>query len=221
MNMKELKVGDYVKTKKGIKTPDSEYQLMDGWQGKVTEIQKEARLVEIEWDTQTLLDTSYEYLHDMIKGGYDHELIFLTIDELELTTKRPASAEEKAQLEAKIYWIDFYDSKEKNKAYGELFKGISISDDYGFYQKWEEYLSENLKFPFMTEVAESERGGLKIETKIKLLDLNDYEDMYGVFGIGKYEMGSITTPICNLEAVDKKSKNYELLRDYVVWFANR
>ncbi|MCG3161995.1 MAG: hypothetical protein JMDDDDMK_03223 [Acidobacteria bacterium] len=28
-------------------------------------------------------------------------------------------------------------------------------------------------------------------------------------------------PLCDLEATGKKSKNYQLLRDYVVWFANR
>ncbi|NSW90944.1 MAG: hypothetical protein HPY74_09810 [Firmicutes bacterium] len=28
-------------------------------------------------------------------------------------------------------------------------------------------------------------------------------------------------PLCDLEASDKKSKNYELLNDYSVWFANR
>ncbi len=68
---------------------------------------------------------------------------------------------------------------------------------------------------------ETDRGGLKFGTKIKLLDLDDYDDMYGIFGIGKGEMGAVTFPICNLEATNKASKNYEFLRNYVVWFANR
>ena len=68
---------------------------------------------------------------------------------------------------------------------------------------------------------ETERGGLRYGTKFKLLALNDYDDMRGIFGIGKGEMGAVTFPICNLEATDKESKNYELLRNYVVWFANR
>ncbi len=42
--------------------------------------------------------------------------------------------------------------------YRELFKGIRPSDTYGLFEKWEEYLGGNLKFPFEVEVAESDRG---------------------------------------------------------------
>lgn len=220
LNISRLKLGAYVKVKKGTKAPDFDYQLMNGWQGKVTEINIENGIIEIEWDTQTLLETPYDYLHDIINQGYDYELMNLSIDDLELTTKRISSAKEKIELESKIYWIDLYDGKEKNREYGILFKGISTTDYYRLYEKWEDYLSKNLQFPFETEVVESERGGLKIGTKIKLLDLDGYEDMYGILGIGKSQSGSITYPICNLEATNKKTKNYELLRDYVVWFAN-
>lgn len=215
-----IKIGDYVRVKKGIKAPDFDYQLMDGWQGKVTEIHKENNTIEIEWDTRTLLETPYQYLHDIINHGYDYELMNLLVDEIELINKREKSEEEELELDSKIYWIDFYDSQEKNKNYGQIFKGVSTSDYHGRYQKWEEYLSANLEFPFEVEVAETERGSLKIGTKIKLLDIDDYDEMYGIFGIGKYEMGAITFPICNLEAVDKNSSNYELLKDYVIWFAN-
>lgn len=123
-------------------------------------------------------------------------------------------------LNSKIYWIDLYDEQEINEKYGEIFKGISPSDYYELYEKWKDYLSNELSFPFEVEVVESMRGGLKIGTKIKLLDLDDYDDMYGIFGIGKSEMGAVTFPICNVEATDEKSNNYELLRDYVIWFAN-
>lgn len=220
LDISTIKIGDYVKVKNGIKAPGFDYQLMGGWQGKVTEIQTESKIVQIEWDMKTLLDTPYDYLHDIISQGYDHELMNLYIDELEIAKKRETSNEDKLSLESRIYWIDMYEIKEKDQEYGEIFKGISPRDEFGLYQKWEEYLGSHLKFPFEVEVAESTRGGLKIGTKIKLLDLDDYEDRYGIFGIGKYEYGAITFPICNLEATDKESRNYELLRDYVIWFAN-
>jgi hypothetical protein len=120
-----------------------------------------------------------------------------------------------------LYWIDFYGVQEVDEHYAEIFKDVDVENEYALLDKWEEYLSQTLQFPFETEVAETERGGLKIGTKIKLLALDDYDEMYGVFGVGKGAMGAVTYPICNLEAVDKKSENYELLRDYVVWFANR
>ena len=57
LNIEEIKIGDYVKVKNGIKSPDFEYQLMDNWQGKIVEIQKSENLVDIEWDSETLLNT--------------------------------------------------------------------------------------------------------------------------------------------------------------------
>ena len=35
LRINEIKIGDYVKVKKGIRAPDFEYQLMDNWQGVV------------------------------------------------------------------------------------------------------------------------------------------------------------------------------------------
>ena len=102
-----------------------------------------------------------------------------------------------------------------------IFKGVDVGDEYALLERWEEHLDKELQFPFEVEVAETERGGLKLGTKFKLLALDEYDDKYGIFGIGKGEMGSITVPICNLEATDKESENYELLSNYVVWFANR
>ncbi len=220
LSIKEIKLRDYVKVKKGIKSPDFEYQLMGDWQGKVIGIQKENDLVEIKWDTQTLLNTPYEYLNDIIKQGYDYEIMNLLVTDLELANKRAASDEEKAKLGSKIYWIDFYDDEKKNRRYAKLFEGINVLYNHELYQRWEEYLSEHLNFPFEVEVSEPQRGEIREGEKIKLLDIEDYDDMYGIFGIGKHERDAIVFPICDLEATDKKSKNYELLRDYVIWFAN-
>ena len=48
-----------------------------------------------------------------------------------------------------------------------------------------------------------------------------YEDPYGLLGRGTYNKETVIFPICDLEALDENSKNYELLKDYCVWFANR
>lgn len=221
LDINTISIGQYVKVKNGIKAPDLDYQLMDDWQGKVTAILKDDRLIEIEWDIKTLLNTPYQYLHDIISNGYDHQVMTLSLDELVSSTKRAFTRHEKSTLYAKLYWIDFYSIQEVDEFYAELFKGVDVEDEYALLDKWEEHLSQMLNFPFETKVAETDRGGFKIGTRIKLLDLDDYDDKYGIFGIGKGETGAVTFPICNLEATDKESKNYELLRNYVVWFANR
>ena len=223
MRIEEVKIGDYVKVKKGIKAPDFDYQLMDDWQGKITEIHKKENVVEITWDSQTLLNTPEKYLVDLVKEGYDYEIMNLDISELEKAKRRDTSIDRKgvqSKLEAKLFWIELYEEEEKSNKYSKIFQGIKLGDYNQLYQKWEEYLSENLEFPIATKVVESERGRIRNGAKIKLLDIEDYDDMYGVFGIGKYEREAVTFPICNLEATNKKSKNYELLRDYAIWFAN-
>ena len=144
----------------------------------------------------------------------------LSLDDVEICQKREASAAEQSKLESIIYWIDFYDSREENEKYSQVFEGVSPGDYHSMYQRWEEHLTAKLKFPFEVEVAEYERGGLRVGTKIKLLDFDSYDEMYGILGIGKYEMGAITFPLCNVQAVDKNSENYKLLRAYVIWFAN-
>jgi hypothetical protein len=47
LSINRIKVGDYVKVKKGVKDPDFESQFLEGWQGEITDIQKEEALVEI------------------------------------------------------------------------------------------------------------------------------------------------------------------------------
>lgn len=223
LKIEEINIGDYVKVKEGTKAPDFEYQLMDNWQGKVVDIQKEDNLIEIEWDSETLLNTPEQYLRDLIQEGYDYEIMTLEVSELERANRRDNSSqrrEVKAKLDAKLYWIELFDEEEKSIKYGKLFQGIKLDNYNDLYQKWEEYLSENLEFPIITKVVETERGRIRNGAEIKLLDIEGYDDMYGIFGIGKYEREAVTFPICNLEAIDKKSKNYELLRDYAIWFAN-
>lgn len=221
LNINTIKLGQYVKVKTGIKAPDFEYQLMDDWQGKVTEILKTDGLIEIEWDVKTLLNTPYQYLYDTISNGYDYELMTLNIEELLSIKKRTVTAKEQSDLNAKLYWIDFYDVQEIDEAYAEIFEGVDVEDEFALLKRWKEHLNETLQFPFETEVVETERGGLRFGTKIKLLALDDYDDMYGIFGTGKSEMGTVTFPICNLEATNQASDNYELLNNYVIWFANR
>ncbi len=223
LNIEKIKIGDYVKVKKGVKAPDFEYQLMDNWQGKVVSIQKNERLIEIELDFETLLNTPKKYLKDLIKEGYDYDRMILEISELEQANKRDNSAQRKdvkSKLNAKLYWIELFEEEDKSIKYGELFQGINLDNYNDLYQKWEEYLSENLEFPIETKVVELERGRIRNGAKIKLLDIEDYDDIYGILGIGKHEREAVSFPICNLEAINKKSKNYELLRDYVIWFAN-
>jgi len=117
----EIKIGDYVKVKKGIKAPDFEYQYMDDWQGKVIGIQKKEQLIDIEWDSQTLLNKPEKYLKDIVKEGYDYEIMTLELADLERANRRDNSsqrADVKSTIDAKLYWIELYEEEEKSLTYG-------------------------------------------------------------------------------------------------------
>ncbi len=163
-----------------------------------------------------------EYLINILNEGLDYEIMISDISELETATKRDSKANQQAlrvRLESKIYWFHLFEEEVKSIKYAKLFKGIRTNDEYGLFEKWEDYLSDNLEFPIMTKVVEYMRKE-KIK-EFKLLSLDDYDDHYGILGLGKAGKETITLPLCDLEAVDKSSKNYELLKDYAVFFANK
>lgn len=85
---------------------------------------------------------------------------------------------------------------------------------------WSDYLTDKLEFPLEVEITESS-GDLRVGEKLKFLDIDFFDDKYGILGICKAKEGTITYPICNLEVIDKKSKSYQPLKDYCIWFANR
>jgi hypothetical protein len=79
------------------------------------------------------------------------------------------------------------------------------------------YLNENLNFPLAVI-------GLEDDEKYMLYEIEDSGDtMYGLTGNAKLlsdKRRRFVVALCDLEAVDERSKNYELLDDYSVWFSN-
>lgn len=51
--------------------------------------------------------------------------------------------------------------------------------------------------------------------------IDDLDDLYGIIVDIEYKKGHFHFPLADLEAKEKKGKNYTPLKDYVIWFANR
>ena len=48
------------------------------------------------------------------------------------------------------------------------------------------------------------------------------DEMRGLLAKVTYEKSKeFGFPLADLEVLDKKSKNYQLIKDYVIWYANR
>ncbi|MEO0688563.1 MAG: calcium-binding protein, partial [Cyanobacteria bacterium J06649_11] len=214
--MRMFKVGDYVKVLNGQREPDYQSILMDNWYGQITGIVDD--LIEIKLDLKTIIDLPFDYLIKLEQDGLSIEVICLEPELLELRDKRPFSKDEEKLVRAKLYWISLFEDRSKD--YFGYFSDTDVNDYFSMYAKWIEYLTERIEFPVMVKVVETMRGGLKLGTQIKLLDFDDIDDKYGILGIGKSKNSSVTWPICDLEVINPKSKAYQPLRDYRIWFAN-
>ena len=87
---------------------------------------------------------------------------------------------------------------------------------------WAAYLEEHLAFPFEAEIDEYQsRGPLQAGDRVNVTGVSLVDDLHAVIvdlwrGRRKYAF-----PLCDLEVIDKRSPNDQLVGDYRVWFANR
>ena len=117
---------------------------------------------------------------------------------------------------------DFMDAE--NRRIQDVIKGIDPEDDWAAMQQWGRHLRKVLKFPFPAKAAEpQDKGPLRTGDKVVVARIVDVDDLYGVIVDihNEDEYGSYTFLLCDLEVMDRKLRAYRVVRDYVVWFANR
>lgn len=103
-----------------------------------------------------------------------------------------------------------------------VLKAIDPEDDWAAMERWGRHLRKVLKFPFPAKVAEPQEGGpLRTGDKVVVTRILDVDDLYGVIVDIQDSRESYGLPLCDLEVMDRKLRAYRVVRDYVVWFANR
>ena len=221
-----LKIGDSVIVKQGIKEPDLEEFEMSGWQGRVIEIDndtdKDNILITIEWNTLTLEQLPSKFIQQSEIDGLDWQSMVLYESDLDKTVPKDKKENVKKvqdKLSDKYYWASF----------GEA--GIRISNVLGEVKRhnemkclemWDKYLDENLSFPIQAIVDESEDDWLiKSGDVLTIKSLSNIVDMYGIIAKVKHERKTYEYPLCDLEVLDKKGEDYQLINDYRIWFANK
>ena len=83
-----MKRGDSVKVKNGIMSPDDTNLCIEGWQGRITEL--DGNFIVMELDSITLQNLSEDYIEGSIRQAEEYTFLCLTKDEVELTTPRDA-----------------------------------------------------------------------------------------------------------------------------------
>jgi len=217
--------GDSVVVMAGIKEPDLEEFEIGGWQGRVVDIDtksdKKNTLITIEWDSLTLKQIPSNYIEQSEREGLDWKN--MTLYDSELLKTKPRDKKENVKitqdkLSDEHYWDSFGD------------EGIRISkvlnkenphNEMKCLQKWVEYLNNELIFPIHAIVSDSEDNWLiKSGDKVIIKSLPHIVDMYGIIASIRLNGEKYELPLCDLEAVDKKKEDFQLIEDYKIWFAN-
>jgi len=216
----KIKVGDFVKVKKGITDPDFPQLSLEGWQGEVIEITEEDYIV-IELDYTSLAKITEGYLIKIAKGGSDWWSLYLEEEELEKTDKREEeeNAELLEELQGKYYWCSIFE--ERGLVLYERFKEVNTEEKDEVYKGWMTYLNKTLTFPLLTIIDEDAKGRFRLGDDFNVSGLiEELGQIYGIFAIGEHKGGAVQFPLCNIEVVDTENADYQKIRDYRVWFAN-
>ncbi len=220
----DFRVGDCVRVKDGVQDPDFGADI-GGWQGRISNIDPSGSeiSVSIQWDSITLQQMPVTMIEQSEEQGLDWAEMALSANEVEPAKPRDAEhdvAEVKAKLSSQHGWAAL---GEEGKRIQKVLAGVDADDEMEALGAWEEHLDANLRLPFEAEVAEfQERSPLRTGAVIIVTGIADVTDeMYGIIVEVKEGRRKLAFPLCDLEATDKKSANYQLVKDYAVWFANR
>ena len=193
---------------------------MGGWQGRVSEIQDD--IICIEWDSSTLSIFPDKYLSQCEEDGLDWKRIYLEKKDVEFVNEVNADTElvkKREEIQLKHYW-DWLG--ETGKRISKVLKDVNPNDDLAAFDAWEKYLKSSISFPFEAEIAEyQEKSAFRQGDKIKIHSILGYEDLYGIIAKIRFNGAVYHFPLCDVDVLDNKSKNYQVVDDYKNWFANR
>jgi len=218
-----FKEGDSVKVRNGVMCPDYKDLCIAGWQGRVIDVGETDDgevLVDIAWDSVTLKAMPGAY----IEGSEEDDCTEMTLlaDEVELASPRDSEDDAEAareELRDRYSWLG---EGEEGRRIHAVVSGADPDDDMALLDAWETHLRKTLKFPFTAKVSEYQEHPPPHEgDKMEVMRIVDMDDLVGLLVRAKHGNKEFVFPLCDLTVVDKKSPNYQPVKDYRVWFANR
>ena len=211
-----LGIGDFVIVKKNVTCPDSPKVRIEGWKGRVFDIDSDNEgnvIIGVEWSEKTINSMPRAYIDESEGEGMDYESLYLSETELEKSDGCLKHDDDKA-IHLRRY-------------YGEATKRIMkiLRDpDEGYLtllERWETFLSKTLVFPFDAEVIENvDSNDPNIGDKVSVKSVSGFEDLRGILVEFRKSRRKYIYPLCELEA-EKDCPNYRLVNDYCIWFDNK
>ncbi len=216
-----IKLNDSVIINSEVTDPDFGI-VIGGWQGRISEINEE--VICVDWDSITLKNLEASIITRSEKEGLDWTKMYVLSDEVTLTKPRDQKRDVKKvinELNSKYAWLGL---GEEGVRIQKVLSGIKLEDYNSALWAWKEHLDKKLNFPIKAEVVElMERGSLRVGEQVIIYGIDEFVDeMRGLFAKVEYQNSKgFEFPLADLEVLDKKSQNFQHIKDYVVWYANR
>jgi len=99
---------------------------------------------------------------------------------------------------------------------GSLSKKIDVQLD-----NWLDYIEKELTFPFEASIQDSESFDLQWKDVVNVKKIESFEDMYGVLLEIRKGRKKYIFPLCDLEVVEKQSKNRFIIDAFLEWWTEK
>ena len=220
-----LKIGDSVRVKEGVLCPDLEDLCIGGWQGRVSEIGEDDSgndLICIRWDSITLKNMPRYFIDQSEEEGFEYERMYLWPEDVELAERRDTE-EDVAKILAESpkrrswRWLG-----EEGKRIRRVLADVDEADVMKALEAWQRYMEKTLVFPFDAVVSGyQDKGPLQSGDRVSVKKISIVDDLYGVIVELRRGRKKYHHPLSDLEVINEDSANYQPIKDYSVWFANR
>ncbi len=87
--------------------------------------------------------------------------------------------------------------------------------------KWMNFLDNELEFPFNTIIEETENFELKRRDIVVVKEVGYFDEIYGLLVEIKKGRRKFIFPLCDLEIIEKQSKNYVILEAFSEWWTEK
>lgn len=232
-----MKIGESVKVKKGIKSPDYKNLSIAGWVGRIDRIHD--NILTIELDSITLSGLPESYIMDSIVNNVECTFLNLGKDEVEPISARDSerdTALKQMAIHAK------YSSDEEEKRIRAILKTDDLSINETTLDTYYDYLETNLKAPCtltgmedfeweepyvfggwnQKEYKELKKTRPSYTDRFEFLNLEGCDDLRGIYIKAKRmsDKKRFSIPLWDLEVVDEDDPNFQLVSDYSSWMSN-